>query len=141
MFSQTPTRPYSLPQQLGIQKKTVNTMNASNAALAKSPDLCRASQDDFSDEDVNDEDLMEAGKLVKVSYMDAEFNFLAANATEFKDIDAYAQGPVASQKTSKSAAANLKRAELPERAEVSRNPTQLENGKWACNHKCKDKSA
>ena len=26
------------------------------------------------------------------------------------------------------------------RSEASWNPTQLDNGKWACNHKCKDKS-
>ena len=66
---------------------------------------------------------------------DQDFIALAdANGTESKE-------PVNSKAVLTKANAIPADAAQASRSLAAWNPTQLENGKWACNHKCKDKSA
>ena len=89
-----------------------------------------ATSDEFDDEGLDDED------LVKASFGDLNFDHIEnyANPT-----DALTRKNT-SKNSKTSAASKLARRTVSTESE-EHEPRQLENGNWACNHKCKDKSA
>ncbi|MCJ1225906.1 Sec63 [Toensbergia leucococca] len=76
-------------------------------------------EDDFHD-DIDDQDMMEA-----------------LDGTEFNHVDTYERRMTSN--TSKSNVSSTPQTTSAIENDHSWEPTQLENGKWACNHKCKDK--
>jgi ATP-dependent DNA helicase HFM1/MER3 len=86
--------------------------------------------DDFGDDGIDDDELM------KVSVGDLEFEHIDNFANP---MDAVTRKNTAKNKTTK-----LKSQANPIASGVDdddQDPVQLSNGKWACNHKCKDKNA
>ncbi|ORY12866.1 Sec63 Brl domain-domain-containing protein [Clohesyomyces aquaticus] len=83
--------------------------------------------EDF-DEGIDDED------LVNASFADLDFDHIENYANPN---DAITRKNTAKNTTRR---ASLKAEEKPI-AEVHDEPKRLDNGKWACNHKCKDKNA
>lgn len=62
------------------------------------------------------------------------------NATDFNDVDALVEDAASKRGNTKPHAGP--KTTLPiDRDNTTWNPPQLDNGKWACNHKCKDKTA
>ncbi|KAK7179790.1 Sec63 Brl domain-containing protein [Paraphaeosphaeria sporulosa] len=94
----------------------------------ETPSLSQKPADEF-DDGIDDDD------LVKVSLDDLDFNHISnyANPTDV----------ITRPNTAKNAAKTRGRAQEPSepREQVDHEPRQLENGKWACNHPCKDKDA
>jgi ATP-dependent DNA helicase HFM1/MER3 len=86
--------------------------------------------DDFDDDKIDDDDLVQA------SFGDLAFDHIEnfANPT-----DALTQKNTAKNASKKTAAKAKERSKSLDEDEYE--PQQLPNGKWACNHKCKDKSA
>lgn len=91
------------------------------AEAAPLRDMAECSVDEFEDSSIDDSDLMLAGNGDFASIDDFEESVQPA----FKCVD----------RTSK----QQKAAAAPTVADWE--PRQLENGKWACNHACKDKTA
>ncbi|KAF2651305.1 P-loop containing nucleoside triphosphate hydrolase protein [Lophiostoma macrostomum CBS 122681] len=86
--------------------------------------------DDFDDDGIDDDDLVQA------SFGDLDFDHIENFANPTDDLT---RKNTAKNKT-KNASAKAKG--LPKSLEEDDyEPQQLPNGKWACNHKCKDKSA
>ncbi|KAL7770114.1 hypothetical protein CFE70_000047 [Pyrenophora teres f. teres 0-1] len=91
-----------------------------------------ATSDDFGDDDLDDE------TLVKAAAGDLEFDHIENYANPF---DAMTRNNTATNKLLKSTRGGKG---LPRSVEVDgddneQEPVQLANGKWACNHACKDK--
>jgi ATP-dependent DNA helicase HFM1/MER3 len=84
----------------------------------------RLNNDEFGDGDLDDNDL------------------LAAMADEFEDdfqhIDDYANG---TESTAKRNTTQISRTAPVGHTQSEWEPKQLANGKWACNHRCKDRTA
>lgn len=90
-------------------------------------------RDEFEDEGLDDMEFRKAGKSEKTSYISrVNHDHAIADELEFNDIDAYdARRPkheLGKQKTTRN-----------EDTGIDWKPEKLRNGKWACNHKCKDK--
>lgn len=124
MFPDTVVRPQATLLQAGIGEDRVSRIGARQTIQPGPGGLRETSEgEDFGDDDVDDQAFM-----------------AAADATEFRDIDTYVQEserqPLAAKQDIGS-----KRTDTNNREELAWNPTQLDNGKWACNHKCKDKTA
>lgn len=90
-------------------------------------------RDEFEDEDLDDMEFRKAGKSDKTSrILPVNLDRRVADEFEFNDIDAYdvrrpkhelgKQKPTSNEDTG-----------------MDWKPGKLRNGKWACNHKCKDK--
>ncbi len=92
-------------------------------------------ENEFSDDGLNDQDLLEAGISAHCFLISRKPNELVVDGTDFSHIDNFDQRP----------ATNFIQG-VPQSHdngnddENSWSPKQLENGKWACNHKCKDKT-
>ncbi len=92
-------------------------------------------------------ELRKAGKSVKSLYFyPANLDLAIVDEVEFNDIDAYdrnSQFAYANQDLNaerpKHEVAKQK-ATISEDAGLDWEPEKLRNGKWACNHKCKDKT-
>ncbi|KAK7613879.1 Sec63 Brl domain-containing protein [Phyllosticta paracitricarpa] len=107
---------------MNISKRRV----ASSSSAPSHPDTGR---DEFDDGGLDDSDLEKAvGK---------------AECEDWSDIEDYADDmplSVTTRKKGKRADTNLRKKQAPA-MQHEWQPTKLENGKWACNHKCKDKNA
>lgn len=86
--------------------------------------------DDFGDDGIDDDELM------KVSVGDLEFEHIDSFANP---MDAITRKNTAKNKTGK--AKSLATPTTSGADGDNQEPVQLANGKWACNHKCKDKNA
>ncbi len=87
--------------------------------------------DEFGGDDLDDKDVVEAGE--SVCYSDHERVLMEASVEEldFNDIDTFDTGPNTTMKA-------RQRIDAEQTGWI---PEKLDNGKWACNHKCKDKTA
>ncbi|KAK7518684.1 Sec63 Brl domain-containing protein [Phyllosticta citriasiana] len=107
---------------MNISKRRV----ASSSSAPSHPDTGR---EEFDDGGLDDSDLEKAvGK---------------AECEDWSDIEDYADNmplSVTTRKKGKRADTNLRKKQAPA-MQHEWQPTKLENGKWACNHKCKDKNA
>ncbi|KAK8237719.1 nucleotide-sugar transporter-domain-containing protein, partial [Phyllosticta capitalensis] len=104
-------------------------MNISKRRASNTPINPTAVGDEFDDGGIDDEDLETAARKT------------AGN--DWTDIEEYADSKpsnISTTKKGKSADTNLRKKQAPV-LQSDWQPTQLENGKWACNHKCKDKNA
>ena len=123
--------------QTTFTKTKANAIGCSNVSQ-EAKGMRNRSEDEFSDADLNDNELMEAGKFNRDMTQTLKVDFSAVNVTEFNDIDSYTGN--LQQNITKSNS-GPKRALLVDCDETKWHPKQLDNGKWACNHKCKDKTA
>ena len=93
--------------------------------------------DEFDDKSLNDQDMMDACKksLSEQDFSEHQRLLMAASVDDigFRDVDSVASLPEHTLPIPR----NKKQADTEKR---SWNPEKLENGKWACNHKCKDKN-
>ena len=92
--------------------------------------------DEFSDDGLNDQDLLEAGKSAHYFLRSRNPNEIAVDGTNFSHIDIFDQ-----RSATKFIQSVSQRPDTGNDVENSWSPKQLQNGKWACNHKCKDKTA
>lgn len=83
---------------------------------------------EFSDDDIDDSDLVQVAR---------------GGDLDFRHIDSY--GDETTSTTRRNTAANGKREDpigsISTTNDGETEPRQLDNGKWACNHRCNDKSA
>ncbi|OCL09193.1 hypothetical protein AOQ84DRAFT_317365 [Glonium stellatum] len=88
-----------------------------------SPETC----DEFGDDDIDDIDLVQA----------------AGRDLDFEHIENYGDATMAltRQNTVNNTFSQKRKHAEPTVEEEDNGPRQLSNGKWACNHKCKDKNA
>ena len=89
----------------------------------KSSETC----DEFGDDDIDDIDLVQA----------------ASQDLDFEHIENYGDGMtvLTRQCTFNNTSSKKRKHTEPHADEGDDEPRQLPNGKWACNHKCKDKNA
>jgi ATP-dependent DNA helicase HFM1/MER3 len=116
-----PTEP-DTPQQPNTSRRRAETVKSTRKRSTTS--------DDFGDDGLDDEALMKAGVA------DLEFEHIEnfANPT-----DAITRKNTAKNKPAKGKTL-VKPTSMATEADVQ-EPVQLANGKWACNHKCKDRIA
>lgn len=86
--------------------------------LRLTKDSIQTQNDEFGDGDIDDADLARA------------------EVDDFVDIDELDLNGATSAQSKR----DRQNADSPDRANASREPQQLPNGKWACNHACKDKN-
>ena len=93
--------------------------------------------DEFGDDDFKDQEVIDAGKMsfLHSCYCPNTDTRYTAEEIVFSHIDDFS--PVPTERRLKPSVRDSKAAETEESAW---NPERLENGKWACNHKCKDKT-
>ncbi|KAK8183963.1 Sec63 Brl domain-containing protein, partial [Phyllosticta citribraziliensis] len=117
-----------LPPHLQSRLK-MNISKRRAASLKPAPSHPDTNRDEFDDGGLDDADLEEAvGKPKR---------------EDWSDIEDYADNmpsSVPTTKKGKRADTNLRKKQAPALQHEWR-ATKLENGKWACNHKCKDKNA
>ena len=92
-------------------------------------------EDEFSDDGLNDQDLLDAGNYVYVFASSGNANSTAVDGHDFSHIDDF------DQKAGIGGEPVVPQARLTSDEESPWSPTQLLNGKWACNHKCKNKTS
>lgn len=91
-------------------------------------------EDEFGFEDIDDKDLVNAGKQSFFSSQRHSINATLAESQEFLEIDTA---------LSVNEAGRLRRGpgDTSSVGQATWAAEKLKNGKWACNHKCKDKAA
>jgi ATP-dependent DNA helicase HFM1/MER3 len=109
-----------IPQQSNTSRR--------RAEPAKPSRKRSAASDDFGDDEIDDD------ALVKASFGDLEFEHIEnfANPTD----------SITRKNTAKNKSAKLNNQPMTTQSEsndADDEPVQLANGKWACNHPCKDK--
>ncbi|KAL1964042.1 hypothetical protein VTN77DRAFT_7588 [Rasamsonia byssochlamydoides] len=120
--------PKSLPENVGksTEKPAMNTSRRRSNDTAKATGRSKKEDEIFDDEDVPDEDLIAAAESVDWLVIDEE----TPCARQDK-----------SSKQRKLGENTFLKREKAESADDYEQPVLLSNGKWACNHKCKDKTA
>ena len=92
--------------------------------------------DEFGADEIDDQDMVEAGarRFELLFLMADQTDDITAESRDFIDIDGFALrgSPEPTERGPKSGVSNGKELWSAEK---------LENGKWACNHRCKDKTA
>lgn len=93
--------------------------------------------DEFGDDDFKDQEVIDAGKMnflyrCYCQYTDTRYT---VEEIVFSHIDDFS--PISTERRLKPSVRESKAAGTEESAW---NPERLENGKWACNHKCKNKT-
>lgn len=115
------------------------TSMTSNAASPPPPH--QADLDEFSDDPLNYSDFILEGTKNPILYFKMLANVVLVK--DFDDIQSRNKGPVTA--TAVPAAlpisSKVKKTISRGNSSVTSEPVQLENGKWACNHRCKDKTA
>ena len=93
--------------------------------------------DEFGDDDFRDQEVIDAGKMsfLHGCYCPNTDTHYTAEEIVFNHIDDFS--PVSTERRLKPSVRDSKAAGTEGSAW---NPERLENGKWACNHKCKDKT-
>jgi ATP-dependent DNA helicase HFM1/MER3 len=123
MFPVTQEPESATPQQSNTSKR--------RAEPAKPTRRRSSNSDDFGDDGINDEELVKA----------------TSGELGFEDIDNFTNpvDAITRKNTAKNKSATKPkghtRAVTNATGEVDQGPIQLSNGKWACNHACKDKNA
>ena len=122
MFPAPKSTESDTPQQSNTSKRRAETVKPSRKRSTTS--------DDFGDSGLDDEALMKAGVA------DLEFEHIEnfANPTDALTRKNTANNKPAKGKTLVKPTSMITEADVQE-------PVQLANGKWACNHKCKDRNA
>lgn len=123
-----------------VSSKTPTEAIRVNEAWRRSEEVLFATgshNDDFADDELDDQDLIAAGKLFLQLWKFS--SRLSADATTFKNIEEFNPGMVSEQR-SHNPGVSIRSGYDIEQNEQRWNPVQLENGKWACNHRCKDKA-
>lgn len=112
----------TIVEQKEAEKKDQNTNKASSSRQSQDPTGKRKASEDFDDGGLDDGDL------------------LSAECVEVMDIDTfddeYASLPSKNNQRDKKNRGNPKKQRTDDEGG---EPVQLSNGKWVCNHKCKDK--
>ena len=99
-----------------------------------------AFDDDF-DDDFDDQDWLEMGNIITTLYFVATvLTDLAVDAHGLPHTDTFNKKADAQYKGFKPATDPRDLAHV-DHNEPEWNPRRLDSGKWACNHKCKDKNA
>lgn len=130
-----PHPPLQAPLQVPLQAPPPGPRPASNTSKRRveSNDVTRKSSDDFDDGGLDDDELVQAS-----------FNEPPKDL-EFDDIDNYANpnDVLTKKNTAKNAGKKTKDAPIARTNSVAEaeEAMPLPNGKWPCNHKCKDKTA
>ncbi|ENI06937.1 hypothetical protein COCC4DRAFT_191373 [Bipolaris maydis ATCC 48331] len=129
---------YPIPKPSGLDSSAPHQSNMSKRRTEDAKESWKASttRDDFGDDELDDDTLVKA----------------ACGDLEFDDIDAYPD-PLAEKVERNTPKANSNNNRdvgkipslkgLPEAVAkgTAQDPVQLANGKWACNHPCKDREA
>lgn len=126
MFPATkPPEPFT-PRALERPTSNMSRRRSENTVAARST---AAGDEEFSNDGIDDEE------LVKASFHDLDFDHIDnyANPTD----------SITRKNTAKNASKSKGRAKPVETVleEENSEPKQRDNGKWACNHKCKNKTA
>ena len=137
----SPSLPQSQKQAQQLKLKRKATKSIRDILTRKSAIISHTLEDDeFGDEDFNDLEILNAGIISIFS----SYEYLKLIIYLVKDIDS----SHIDESDSRSKKGNLKQLKpsiMKSRAngtdQVTWNPERLRNGKWACNHKCKDKTA
>ena len=123
-----------------VSSKTLAEAVRVNDAWRRSEEMLSAKRthnDDFADDELDDQDLIAAGKLFLQLWKFS--SRLSADATTFKNIEEFNPGMI-SERRSSNPGVSIRSGYVIEQNEQRWNAMQLENGKWACNHRCKDKA-
>ncbi|KAL1988357.1 hypothetical protein VTN96DRAFT_10040 [Rasamsonia emersonii] len=108
------------------EKPAMNTSRRRSNDTAKTTGRSKKEDEIFDDEDVRDEDLIAAADSVDWLVIDDETACTRSDK---------------SSKQRKLGENTFLKKEKAESADDQEQPVLLSNGKWACNHKCKDKTA
>lgn len=106
------------------------TSNMCRRRTDTAPVVRRPSVADEFDDGIDDDE------LVKASFRDLDFDHIENYANP---MDTFTRKNTAKNASTKDKGRRRPSEHTPD--EQDNEPTQLENGKWACNHKCKDKTA
>ncbi|KAF2110578.1 Sec63 Brl domain-containing protein [Lophiotrema nucula] len=127
MFPPAKPRPRSASSTDILERPTSNMSKrrSDNAAPGR---RASGTSDEFGDDGINDDELM------KATVGDLDFDHIEnyANPTESITRKNTAQNKASKEKVKPQAKPS---------GDYNHEPRQLENGKWACNHRCKDKQA
>jgi ATP-dependent DNA helicase HFM1/MER3 len=130
-------KPKIAPSMFAVTKPIVyEPLHQSNTSKRRTESLevqrvQQPARDDYGDDDIDDNELLN----------------MPLDGLEFDDIDNFAN---TANTTARNIALNHKSNKEKARARATntatdddheQGPVQLDNGKWACNHKCKDKTA
>ena len=141
--------PKQIPQQNwhhGAFSKTPDEVFKAKNQRRRSRDLVEQEKnqnDDFIDDEIDDEDLIAAGMF---PHQDYELcSHVSADSTGFRFIEEFSSEMTPQSHSSQSGLPPSRQPahthHFMTQTKTPWNPVQLENGKWACNHKCKDKTA
>lgn len=93
--------------------------------------------DDMFDDDIESDDFLAAG-AIQYPFSKKQLTVLPADQEiDWSAIDSSAYDKPRQQDSKDSKKSEKAKEQAPEAEE----PTRLDNGKWACNHKCRDKTA
>ena len=94
--------------------------------------------DEFGDDDFKDQEVMNAGEI-SFLYSCLVYKVLMVHSVKEMDFSHIDEFDPRSKKTKlQPSALKIKATGIKQTAS---DPERLKNGKWACNHKCKDKTA
>ncbi|KAF2737089.1 P-loop containing nucleoside triphosphate hydrolase protein [Polyplosphaeria fusca] len=121
-----PPSMFSPPKDDGPERPRPNIARRRTPSGGK-PTRLSGFDDDFGDDGIDDED------MVKASSGDLDFDHIENYANPIET--------VTRKNTAKNTAAKPTTICTASLDDDDQEPRQLDNGRWACNHKCKDKSA
>ncbi|EUC49158.1 hypothetical protein COCMIDRAFT_33419 [Bipolaris oryzae ATCC 44560] len=135
---QIPPSMYPIPKPSGLDSSAPNQSNMSNRRTENAQESWKASttSDDFGDDGLDDDTLVRAAcEDLRFEHIDAYPDPLAENAEP--------NNSKANSNNKKDAGKVLSLPRPPETVVkgTAQDPVQLANGKWACNHPCKDREA
>lgn len=95
-----------------------------------------ARNEEFSDGEIDDQDLLDAGNPIASRFKNDADSLV--DEMDFNHIENYESSTTSQIHLNKPHLAIHKQSAAEDGS--AWNPTQLSNGKWACNHRCKDKT-
>ena len=126
-------------QQVSRPQIIATNAQPNNADRVALPSDDVGSSNEFSDDDIDDGDMIEAGRSFKPGDITLILIIWIARKLDFKPVEAFEAFEV-----EKILRPDLKRKGQNNTAGTGDHdewePKRLSNGKWACNHKCKDKA-
>ncbi|KAI4684421.1 uncharacterized protein J4E84_006411 [Alternaria hordeiaustralica] len=125
---------FSAPKRLESERPASHQSNMSKrrTETTRPSRKVSATSDDYGDGDVDDD------ALVNASFRDLDFD----NIENYADpIDSITRKNTAKNKVTKNKDDGKSKRPIAAAEQDNPEPVQLANGKWACNHPCKDRSA
>ncbi len=119
-----PAHLFTAPPSASLEHEQMRPRSRSSANVAN---------DEFGSDEIDDQDLVKVGEQRLEIFQLRSIDVIPVEGQDFQDIDDVL--PTNQSKSVKEEPENKSRLEQPNWA-----PEKLDNGKWACNHKCKDKA-